>query len=59
MQSIINYYFFLLMSTYYLNPMFQYSKQFSHHPEIKIGLKGVIKILELDLDRQAKALKEA
>ena len=46
------------MSTYFLNPMLQYSKQFSHHPEDKIGLKEVIKILELDLDRQAKAMNE-
>ena len=49
---------FLLMTAYFLNPMFQYSKQFSHHPEIKIGLKEVIKGLELDLDRQTKALNE-
>ena len=46
------------MSAYFLNLMFQYSKQFSHHPEIKIGLKEVTKILELELDRQAKALNE-
>ena len=49
---------FLLITTYFLNPMFQYSKQFSHNPEIKIGLKEVIKRLEPDLDRQAKALNE-
>ena len=34
---------FLLMTTYFLNPMFHYSKQFSHHPKIKIRLKEVIK----------------
>ncbi|KAL6332468.1 hypothetical protein AAG906_008496 [Vitis piasezkii] len=38
--------------------MFQYSKHFSNHPEIKVGLKEVIKILEPDLDRQAKAINE-
>ncbi|RVW31304.1 hypothetical protein CK203_112143 [Vitis vinifera] len=38
--------------------MFQYSKHFSNHPKIKVGLKEVIKILELDLDRQAKAINE-
>ena len=57
MQSIINF-FFLILSAYFLNPMFQYSKQFSHHPEIKIGLKEIIKRLEPHLDRQAKALNE-
>ena len=46
------------MSAYFLSPMFKYSKQFSHHPEVKIGLKEVIKILEPDLDRQAKAMNE-
>ena len=46
------------MSAYFLNPIFQYSKQFFHHSEIKIGLKEVIKILEPDLDRQAKTLNE-
>ena len=46
------------MSSYFLNLMFQYSKQFSHHLEIKIGLKEVIKRLQLDLDRQVKALNE-
>ena len=34
---------FLLMTTYFLNPMFHYLKQFSHLPEIKIGLKKVMK----------------
>ena len=53
-----NNFFFLLMSAFFLNPMFQYSKQFSHHSEIKIGLKEVIKRLELDLDKQAKSLNE-
>ena len=38
--------------------MFQYSKYFSNHSEIKIGLKDVIRILELDLDRHAKAINE-
>ena len=46
------------MATYFLNPMFQYSKYFSNHPKIKIGLKEVIKILEPDLDKQAKAINE-
>ena len=46
------------MSAYFLNPIFQYSKQFSHHPEVKIGLKKVIKRLEPDLDRQEKAMNE-
>ena len=46
------------MSTYFLNSMFQYSKHFSNHSEIKIELKEVIKILEPDLDRQAKAINE-
>ena len=46
------------MSAYFLNPMLQYSKQFSHHPEVKLGLKEVIKRLEPDLDRQAKAMNE-
>ncbi|RVW13546.1 hypothetical protein CK203_101438 [Vitis vinifera] len=41
-------------AAYFLNPMFQYSKHFSNHPEIKVGLKEVIKRLEPDLDRQAK-----
>ena len=49
---------FLLMTTYFLNPMFQYSKSFSHHPKIKIELKEVIKRLELDFDRQTKSLNE-
>ena len=46
------------MTAYFLNPKFQYSKHFSNHPEIKIGLKEVIKRLELDLDRQAKTINE-
>ena len=46
------------MVAYFLNPMFQYSKHFSNHPEIKVGLKKVIKILELDLDRQVKVINE-
>ena len=46
------------MSTYFLNPVFQYSKHFSHHPEVKIGLKEVIKRFESDLDMQVKALNE-
>ena len=46
------------MSAYFLNPMFQYSKQFSHHPEVKIVLKEVIKILEPDLDRREKTINE-
>ena len=46
------------MATYFLNPMFKYSKHFSNHPEIKIGLKEVIKILEPDMDRQAKTINE-
>ena len=46
------------MTTYFLNPMFQYSKYFSNHPKIKIGLKEVIKTLEPDLDRQTKDVKE-
>ena len=46
------------MSAYFLNPMFQYSKQFSHHPEVRLGLKEDIKILELDLDKQAKAMND-
>ena len=46
------------MSAYFLNPMFQYSKQFSYHPEVKIGLKEVIKRLKPDLDRQTKAMNE-
>ena len=50
-------FFLLLLSAYFLNP-FQYSKQFSHHPEVKIGLNEVIKRLELDLDRQGKAMNE-
>ncbi|RVW83578.1 hypothetical protein CK203_039301 [Vitis vinifera] len=45
-------------AAYFLNPMFQYSKHFSNHPEIKVGLKEVIKILEPDLDRQAKSINE-
>ncbi|RVW85526.1 hypothetical protein CK203_044098 [Vitis vinifera] len=45
-------------AAYFLNPMFQYSKHFSNHPEIKVGLKEVIKRLEPDLDRQAKAINE-
>ena len=49
---------FLLMSAYFLNPMLQYSKQFSHHTEVKIGLKEVIKRMKPDLDRQAKAMNE-
>ena len=49
---------FLLMTTYFLNPMFQYSKQFSTHLEIKIGLNEVIKRLDSDFDRQAKARNE-
>ena len=57
MQTIINYFFFLI-TTYFLNQMFQYSKQFSHHLEIKIGLKEVIKKLEPDLDMHAKALND-
>ncbi|KAL6334260.1 hypothetical protein AAG906_014658 [Vitis piasezkii] len=28
-------------TAYFLNPMFQYSKHFSNHPEIKVGLKEV------------------
>ena len=35
-----------------------YSKHFSNHPEIKVGLKEVIKILEPDLDKQAKKLTQ-
>ena len=46
------------MTTYFLNPMFQYSKHFFNHPKIKIGLKEVIKRLEPDLDRQEKAINE-
>ena len=46
------------MVAYFLNPMFQYSKYFSNHLEIKIGLKEVIKRLEPNLDRQAKAINE-
>ena len=46
------------MSAYFLNPMFQYSKQFSNHPEVKLGLKEVIKRLEPDLDKQAKTMNE-
>ena len=46
------------MATYFLNPMFQYSKYFSNHPKIKIGLKEVIKRLEPDLDKQKKAINE-
>ena len=46
------------MSAYFLNPMFQYSKHFSNHLEIKIGLNEVIKRLEPDLDRQAKAIND-
>ncbi|RVW90681.1 hypothetical protein CK203_038851 [Vitis vinifera] len=38
--------------------MFQYSKHFSNHLEIKVGLKEVIKRLESDLDRQAKTINE-
>ncbi|RVW84813.1 hypothetical protein CK203_048616 [Vitis vinifera] len=38
--------------------VFQYSKHFSNHPKIKVGLKEVIKRLEPDLDRQAKAINE-
>ncbi|RVW25997.1 hypothetical protein CK203_116828 [Vitis vinifera] len=45
-------------AAYFLNPMFQYSKHFSNHPEIKVGLKEVIKRLEPDLDRQAKVINE-
>ena len=46
------------MATYFLNPMFQYLKHFSNHPEIKIRLKEVIKKLEPNLDRQAKTSNE-
>ena len=46
------------MSAYFLNPILHYSKQFYHHPEVKIGLKEVIERLEPDLDRQAKAMNE-
>ena len=46
------------MVAYFLNPMFHYSKYFSNHTKIKIRLKEVIKILELDVDRQAKAINE-
>ena len=46
------------MATYFLNPMFQYSKHFSNHPKIKVGLKKVIKRLEPDLDIQEKAINE-
>ncbi|RVX12125.1 hypothetical protein CK203_010766 [Vitis vinifera] len=45
-------------TAYFLNPMFQYSKHFSNHPEIKVELKEVIKRLEPDLDRQTKAINE-
>ena len=38
--------------------MFQYSKYFSDHLEIKIGLMEVIKRLEPDFDRQAKVINE-
>ncbi|RVX00544.1 hypothetical protein CK203_036911 [Vitis vinifera] len=48
----------LHVAAYFLNPMFQYSKQFSNHSKIKVGLKEVIKRLEPDLDRQAKAINE-
>ena len=46
------------MSAYFLNPMFQYSKKFSNHLKFKLGLKKDIKRLELDLDKQAKAMNE-
>ncbi|RVW99434.1 hypothetical protein CK203_038411 [Vitis vinifera] len=48
----------LHVTTYFFNPMFQYSKHFSNHPEIKVGLKEVIKRLEPDLDKPAKAINE-
>ena len=46
------------MITYFLNPMFQYSKYFSNHSKIKIGLKEVIKRLESNLDRQTKDINK-
>ena len=60
MQRIINKLLLLFFTSVsiFLNPMFQYSKKFSNHLEIKIGLKQVIKRLELHLDRQTKALNE-
>ena len=38
--------------------MFQYSKYFSNHLKIKIGLNEVIKRLEPDLDRQEKTINK-
>ncbi|KAL6348183.1 hypothetical protein AAG906_002808 [Vitis piasezkii] len=49
---------YLTYGIIFLNPMFQYSKHFANHPEIKVGLKEVIKRLEPNLDRQAKAINE-
>ncbi|CAK9181471.1 unnamed protein product, partial [Ilex paraguariensis] len=35
-----------------------YSNQFSNHPEVRSGLKEVIKRLEPDLNKQARAMNE-
>ena len=43
---------------YFLNPVFQYSSNFSNHPEIRAGLKEVIKRLEPDVQKQALAINE-
>ncbi|CAK9156352.1 unnamed protein product [Ilex paraguariensis] len=43
---------------YFLNPIFQYSNQFFNHPEVRSGLKEVIKRLEPDLNKQARAMNE-
>ncbi|RVW72715.1 hypothetical protein CK203_056747 [Vitis vinifera] len=45
-------------TAYFLNPMFNIQSISPTIPEIKVGLKEVIKRLEPDLDRQAKTINE-
>ena len=50
--------FVVIVTAYFLNPVCQYSRHFSDHPEVRKGLKEVIKRLEPDLDIQAQAINE-
>ena len=47
-----------LLQHIFLNPALQYSEKISTHPEVRNGLKEVIKRLELDLNKQSRAINE-
>lgn len=47
-----------IVTAYFLNPLFRYSKHYVDDDEVRTGLKEVIKRLEPDVEKQVKAINE-